>query len=138
MAFRQKVREGKLGKTAQFWLSFMDCANNVFALLYAVKINSVLVYQTASSDMAQLFFSFGGMNYSRYLTWFDVFLLNIDRTHPGAMELLKKGAISVARSMVLGNRCQVDKTFEETFMLRCWRCWCFRIAGKLLGVSKVD
>ncbi|GFR63838.1 hypothetical protein ElyMa_000165100 [Elysia marginata] len=116
MAFRQKVREGKLGKTAQFWLSIMDCANNVFALLYAVKINSVPVYHTALSDMAPLFFSFGGMNYSRYLTSFDVFLLNIDRTHPGAMELPKKGAISVARSMVPGNRCQVDKTIEETFM----------------------
>ena len=58
------------------------------------------------------------MNYQRYLTWFDrsMFLLNIDHSHPGAMDLIKNGAIFVARSMILGNRCQVEKTIEETFM----------------------
>ena len=46
----------------------------------------------------------------------DLFLANIDHSHPGARDLLKQGAISVARSFVPGNRCDVDKTMEETFM----------------------
>lgn len=66
--------------------------------------------------MANLFFAFGGQNYARYLTWFDLFLTNIEKSHPGAKELLKKGAISVARSLIPGNLCAVDKTMEETFM----------------------
>ncbi len=66
--------------------------------------------------MADLFFSFDGHNYSRYLTFFSVFLANVEETHPGASELLKAGAISIARSFVPGNRCAVDKTIEETFM----------------------
>ena len=66
--------------------------------------------------MVDLFYSFDGHNYSRYLTFFALFLANIDETHPGASELLKAGAISVARSYVPGNRCVVDKTIEETFM----------------------
>ena len=32
------------------------------------------------------------------------------------MDLLTKGAISVARSMIPGSLCAVDKTMEETFM----------------------
>ena len=47
----------------------------------------------------------------RYLIWLDVFLTNIETSHPGAEELLKKGGIAVARSLSA-----VDKTMEETFM----------------------
>ena len=66
--------------------------------------------------MAELFFSFDGNNYARYTTFFSLFLTNIEETHPGATDLLKLGAISVARSYVPGNLCAVDKTIEETFM----------------------
>jgi radical SAM superfamily enzyme YgiQ (UPF0313 family) len=50
------------------------------------------------------------------LTWLDVFLTNIDKSHPGAKELLKKGGIAVARSVIPGALSAVDKTMEETFM----------------------
>ena len=66
--------------------------------------------------MADLFFAFDGPNYSRYLLWLDVFLTNIDTTHPGAKELLQKGGIAVARSLLPGSLCAVDKTMDETFM----------------------
>ena len=66
--------------------------------------------------MADLFFSYDGQNYARYLTFFSLFLTNIEETHPGATDLLRLGAISVARSHIPGNLCAVDKTIEETFM----------------------
>ena len=50
------------------------------------------------------------------LHWFDVFLTNLEKSHPGGKELLQKGAISVARSLIPGNLCAVDKTMEEVFM----------------------
>ena len=43
-------------------------------------------------------------------------LANIDKTHPGAVEMLKQGAFSVACSFIPGNCADVDKTMEETFM----------------------
>ena len=66
--------------------------------------------------MADIFFCFDGQNYARYLTYFSVFVANLDETHPGASELLKRGAISVARSFIPRNICALDKTVEETFM----------------------
>lgn len=52
----------------------------------------------------------------RYLVWQELHLTNLEKTHPGAKELLTKGAIAVARSMIPGALSAVDKTMEETFM----------------------
>jgi hypothetical protein len=41
---------------------------------------------------------------------------NLSYCSPGSTYLLKRDAISVARSFVSGNRCPVDKTMEETLM----------------------
>ena len=41
--------------------------------------------------------------------WLDMFLTNIDKSHPGAKEPLMKAGIPGALSAV-------DKTMEETFM----------------------
>ena len=80
------------------------------------KRNNFELYAHTLELMANLFFSFGGQNYARYLTYFGAILANIDVSHPGAVDLLRRGAISVARSFVSRNRCDVDKTMEETFM----------------------
>ena len=114
--FRQQVRGGSLGKTAQFWLTYMNHVSLVLSLLYAVKNNDYDLYDACLSKMVDLFFSFDGQNYARYLCYFSLFLVNIEKTHPGATELLKLCAISVARSFIPANRCAVDKTIEETFM----------------------
>ena len=54
--------------------------------------------------------------YDRYLVWLEVFLTNIETSHPGAKYLLENGGIAVARSNIPGALSAVDKTMEETFM----------------------
>ena len=115
-SFRQQIHGGSLGKTAQSWLSYINYGSLVLSLLYAVKISDYYLYSACLSKMVDLYFSFDGQNYARYLCYFSLFLVNIEETHPGATELLKLGAISVARSFIPANRCTVDKTIEETFM----------------------
>lgn len=114
--FRLEVRKGTLGKTAAFWVSYMDHIWLILSLLKSVKTNDYHLYVACLSKMADLFHSFDGQNYGRYLTFFSVYLANIEETHPGATELLQLGAIGVARSYIPGNQCPVDKTIEETFM----------------------
>ena len=115
-SFKSDVRKGSLGKTAQFWLSYMDCVWNALSLIRSVKENNFALYLHCLFVLPDLFFTFGGHNYSRYLTYLAVFLANIEDSHPGALTLLKRGAISVARSFIPGSRCHVDKTIEETIM----------------------
>ena len=85
-------------------------------LTKAVKTSNFILYARCLFLICDLFFSFGGKTYARYLTFFLVFLPNIEISHPGATDLVKRGTISVARSFVSGNRCPVDKTMEETLM----------------------
>ena len=114
--YGQDVRNGHLGKTAQFWMSFMDGAKLVFMMIYAVKIHDRKLFHKCNGDMANLFFAFNGQNYSRYLSWFEMFMTNIELTHPGAIDLIDKGVLGVARSMIPGALSAVDKTMEETYM----------------------
>ncbi|EDO34946.1 predicted protein [Nematostella vectensis] len=86
-AFQDKVRNGYLGKTATFWLSVIDQARLNFMLQYAVKTNNLGLFHLCNANMADLFFAFDGPNYTRYLVWFDLFLTNIEQSHPGAKVL---------------------------------------------------
>ncbi|KAL8594141.1 hypothetical protein ACOMHN_047881 [Nucella lapillus] len=90
--FREDVRQGKHGKTARVWLSYMDHIWLVLSLLQAVKTNNFELYAQTQLSMADLFFSFGGHNYARYLTFFSIFLANLETSHPGATDLLRQGA----------------------------------------------
>ena len=84
--------------------------------LKAVKTNNFCLYRHCLTQMRDLVFGCNGQNYARYLTFFSVYMLNVDENHPGDEEHLKRGAFSVARSFISGNRCDIDKTVQETFM----------------------
>ena len=114
--FKKSVRDGTLGKTARFWISYMDHMWLVLSLIRAVKTNDFNLYAQCLHLMANIFFSFDGQNYAWYVSYFSVFVANLDENCPRASELLQRGAISVGRSFIPGNRCAVDKTMEETFM----------------------
>ena len=47
---------------------------------------------------------------------FSSMISSIEITHPGAKDALKRGAFSVARSMIRGCQADVDKTMEKPFM----------------------
>ena len=112
-SFRQQVRGGSQGKTAQFGLAYMNHVSLALSLLYAVKINDYYLCGACLSKIVDLFFSFDGQNYARYLCYFSLFLVNIVKTHP---ELLKLDAVGVERSFIPANRCTVNITIKETFM----------------------
>ena len=58
--FRQQFHCGNLGKTAHFWLTYINHVLLVLSLLYAVKINNYYLYGACLSKMVDLFFSFDG------------------------------------------------------------------------------
>ncbi|KAL2091604.1 hypothetical protein ACEWY4_013867 [Coilia grayii] len=110
-----KFRQTDIGATAKLWL-YMYHVHLLLALITSVKTNNYLLYVQAIQEMCPIFFSFGGQNYARYMTYFSAFFANIDYSHAGASDLIRLGTFSVARSFISGNRCATDKTMEETFM----------------------
>jgi len=63
----EKVRNGHLGKTAAFWMSFITHCHLAFMLLHSVKTNNIQLFHKCNEEMTALFFAFDGHNYSRYV-----------------------------------------------------------------------
>lgn len=69
-SFKQSVRDGEYGKTSRLWLSYMDHISLILNQIHAVKVSNISLYTECLHRMADLFFSFNGQNYARYLLFF--------------------------------------------------------------------
>ena len=112
--FKETVRQGALGKTAQFWLSYMEKVGLILQFQRATKENCLTLHLASLQRMCSLFFSFDHPNYARYSTFYLLNMLNLEKTHPGAEDLLKNNGFSVNRSDVPSSRNAVDITIEQT------------------------
>ncbi len=54
-----------------------------------MKHNNFVLYAHCLHLMSDLFFSFDGQNYAKYLTYFSTFIANIEMSHPGATTLFR-------------------------------------------------
>jgi hypothetical protein len=77
-AYEEKVRNGHLGKTAAFWMSFITNCHLVFLLLHSVKTNNLQLFHKCNGEMAVLFFAFDGHNYSRFVNWHAQIIMSND------------------------------------------------------------
>ena len=111
--FKQDVRNGKLGKTAKFWIQYADLIWNILHLQRATKTNDLDLHISSFEKMCPLFFSMDHQNYAHYLTCYILLLLNLDISHPGAKDLLKKRGFSVGRSTFPASRVPIDQMIEH-------------------------
>ena len=112
--FKQSVRDGHLGKTAQFWLSYMDIVWLILTLIKATKMNDLQLHLASLYSLCPILFAYDHTNYARYLPVYILTILNLNTTHPGAEDLLRNNGISVRRSSVPLSRNAVDITIEQT------------------------
>ena len=114
--FKNSVRNGSLGRTAQFWPVYMDVIWLNLCFIRATKGNNfeLVLHLTALYELCPLFFTYNHYNYSRYMPAYLVTMLHLSDTHPGALKLLKSNVFSVSRSTVPLSRNPVDITIEQT------------------------
>ena len=112
--FKGTVRQGALGKTAQFWLSYMEKVGLILQFQRATKENSLTLHLASLHRMCSMFFSFDRPNYARYSAFYLLNMLNLEKTHPGAEDLLNNNGFRVNISDVPSSRNAVDMTIEQT------------------------
>ena len=112
--FKQSVRDGHLGKTAQFWLSYMAIVWLILTLIKATKMNDMQLHLASLYSLCPILFAYDHTNYARYLPFYILAILNLNTTQPGAEDLLRNNDISVRRSSVPLSRNAVDITIEQT------------------------
>ena len=103
-----------MGKTAQFWMRYVDRVWNILNFQLATKENNLSLHLGCLEKMVSLFFSYDHQNYVRYTAVYLQTVLNLPTTHPGAEKLLEEKGFSVNRSAVPSSRNAVDITIEQT------------------------
>jgi hypothetical protein len=112
--FKQQVRNGQLGKTAQLWMNYCDSVWILLRFVEAIKENDLELYVNSMYAMSSLMFSSDHLNYARYLPMYYMQLKNLVEANEDAKELLGKYGISVSRSKVPACRNAIDVTIEQT------------------------
>ena len=108
------MRAGKQGKTAQFWLCFMDTVWLILVLIKSTKSNDLDLHIAALYKRCPLLFAFDHHNYASYFPVYLMMFMNLIKTHPSYEELLRKNGFSVCRSSIPFSRNAVDITIEQT------------------------
>ena len=130
-SFKASVRIGKLAKTSQYWLSYMDNVWMILMLIKSTKSNDLDLHITVLYKLCPLLFAFDHHKYAIYLPVYLMMLMNLNKTHPGADDFLPNNGFSVCRSLMPLSRNAVDITIEQTIN-RYAKC-----QGGLLALAEI-
>ena len=111
--FKTKTRNGELGKTAQFWLIYLDLMK-VHLAHTAVQENDFNVRVLAWEKMLPFYFYFNEINYACYGTYYLQHLTHIETLNPETKELLMTKGMSVQARTVNPVRTAIDQRGEQT------------------------
>ena len=112
---RNRYLNGEKGKTAQFWMIYMDLVELQHLFHYSINVNDFQLRVSCWRRIVTLCFPTNKRNYARYGAYYVKVLENLPTTHPGAVEELSDKGISVRRNK-LGIGQSIDGAGEQTFM----------------------
>ncbi|KAL8579435.1 hypothetical protein ACOMHN_026800 [Nucella lapillus] len=128
--FKERIISGEKGSTPQFWLQYAERVWLILRLLRATKENDFDLHLSCLQDMCPLLFAMDHHNYARYATVYFLHMLNLSHNHPDAIQHLRQGGFSVARSSVPACRIPVDQTIEQTINCQA------KSKGGIVGFSR--
>lgn len=115
MKKKMECRHGYHGKTAHFWMTYLDLVERQHTLHFSVNMNDFQLRLHCWREILSLCFSTNKQNYARYGAYYCLQSEKLNETHPGAMEELQDKGFSVCRNS-LDIRQSIDGAGEQTFM----------------------
>lgn len=112
--FCNATRSGPHGATAQFWMLYIELIHTFNEFERAVRTNDIQLFIQSLTPMIHLFFATNHINYSRWISKYQLDLLNMYKTHPGLRDILEEGVFTIRRTSHSFSRCPVDLTLEQT------------------------
>ena len=110
--FFDKVMDGELGPTAQYWSMYIYMINRVHRdLMRGVRTNNIRHYIDVLPAVIDVFFALNRTNYAR---WGVLFLNKLETASPQSLSVLQAGAFSIRRTEKHYSRSAIDLTLEQT------------------------
>ena len=112
--FCVNVRDGKLGKTAQFWLIYLDLMRMQHFIHTAVQENEFNLRFHAWKYFIPFYFALNKTNYARYGSFYLETMRVMETKFPGLKEMLKHAGLSVQGQERYPLRISIDQRGEQT------------------------
>ena len=112
--FKQRRRDGRLGKTAKYWIIYLDMMKYQHMAHTAVQENDFEMRIYAWEKMLSFYFDFNKTNYARYGMCYVQQLHHFETLYPGLKSLLKAKWISVQAQSSHHVRTSIDQLGEQT------------------------
>jgi hypothetical protein len=82
--FKENIHSGERGKTAKFWLQYMEAVSVWLLLRFhrSVKLNDFQLFTTCLGKMCGMIFAADHLHYGRYLPFYYVQMKSLVITHP--------------------------------------------------------
>ena len=84
----EQIRQGNLGKAAQYWLTYLDLMHMQDAIHTAVQENNFEARLCAWEYFIPFYFVFKKTNYARYGSYYLETLKAIENSYPGMNEMM--------------------------------------------------
>ena len=97
-----------------FWITYVDLVHVYLLFELACRTNDIDLYIHALGKMCPIFFATHRPNYARWMTKYQLNLLNMESTHEGIWSMFEGGALSICRTPKTFSRTVVDLTLEQT------------------------
>ena len=85
-SYHEQARNEILGKTAQFWILYLDMMRMQHVIHTAVQENDFDARLAAWNYFIPLHFTFNKTNYARYRSFYVETLISIEEKYPGLKE----------------------------------------------------
>ena len=86
--YLEQIRQGNLGKTTQYWLTYLDLMRMKDAIHTAVQENNFEARLYAWEYFIPFYFVFKKTNYARYGSYYLETLKAIENSYPGMNEMM--------------------------------------------------
>ena len=112
--YRENNRNGRHGKTAQFWSAYVEMIKLYHQFIQSTRMGDLHLYIHSLYSISSLFFTFNHHNYTRWLVVYHNNLLKLQNTHPQGYEDFQNGCFAIKKMPKQFSCVAVDLTLENT------------------------
>ena len=94
----EETLNGKMGKTAQLWMTYAKIVGLIQLMQRAIKINDTALYSFAFFEVTYIFFMTNHHNYARCMSLYSLDLANLETSQPNLQKIFTEGGFSINRT----------------------------------------
>ena len=112
--YLEKTLNGKMGKTAQFWMTYAKIVGLIQLMQRAIKINDTAPYSFMLFEVTSIFFMTNQHNYARWMSLYSLDLANLETSQLDLQKILTEEGFNVNRTGKSFATVPVDMALEQT------------------------